>query len=532
MITLITAGMTPEEYIASINTNLSGVLLEAYVPVTSSMTSIELQATINTNLSKSLSIVGVKGSTMKSTLDSVFNGYGYSGDTPTSLAVTSVEDFTRISFTDESGGLAKHEILESFQGGEYSLLTTLNEGVESYDYESYQNADYKFRVRSKLGSVYSTFTDVNQHDTPLVMKTDQSTLNQIAIKTFVVAAGGTINVDWGDGSDNDFTEGTTSDFTKDYITEGIYFIKISGDIDKWTGLDWVEQSDLFGELTKWIFPANLTFFHFYGNSNISGDITNWILPEGCGIFHIGGNDFYGDITDWIIPDTTYDLRLGSNRLTGDLSDWTFPDNGKPIFYFTCENNLLTGDLSGWTLPDNMTQLSLFHNNFEGDLTDWVIPSTLSRLVLTGDDVGESNAFTGNISEWDCPSIESDTLVNIISCPNIPFSGDLSLWSMYAGTRSFAVNFKNANLTKLPRGCFKWVSEYNFEANNCATQEIDDILAYIDAYFADGVAPLISCAYTLNGTGMGIPSAAGLASKSSIEGKYTTAGFTATILVNS
>jgi len=63
-------------------------------------------------------------------------------------------------------------------------------------------------------------------------------------------------------------------------------------------------------------------------------------------------------------------------------------------------------------------------------------------------------------------------------------------------------------------------------------DLDAFLAFVDAYFAGGTVPLIDASYLLSGTGMGIPSAAGLISKTSIEGKYTAQGKTATITVNS
>ena len=113
-------------------------------------------------------------------------------------------------------------------------------------------------------------------------------------------------------------------------------------------------------------------------------------------------------------------------------------------------------------------------------------------------------------------------------------GDLSGWLIPEGMGSGAgsIDLRGNSFTKMPRGNYNGMGVVNYSENNCDSDEIDAFLAFLNAYFVDLVVPLADCVYTLDGEGMGIPSAAGLANRTSILGKYTAAGKTATIVVNS
>lgn len=527
--TEITIGMTPTEFITAMNSNFTDTVAE-HTTLVDSMLGDELQTTLNSNFNKSDIYLGQKGYISK--LNANFAEHDVSLTAPNTLAVEWIDDFARITFNESSGNQC--EIWEQLNSEDYVLAHTLDSGVETYDYYTWQGADLNFRIRAKNGSLYSPFSDVVNISTPIVIKTDQTTLSQVLIHYFGVTTGGTVNVDWGDSTSHDFTVGTVTDYTHDYDTEGIYFISISGDLDKWTEIDWVEQSHLFGDLTKWVYPSALWYFHFYTNPKVTGDITDWVMAANQEVFHIGGDDFYGDITNWDYPDTIRDFRIQDNRLTGDLTNWVFPENDQDTFYFTCDNNLLTGDLTNWVFPSNMVLLGVTKNYFTGDVSGWDIPNTFVRILLADDyvDDDETNVFTGDLSDWDFPTIISTSIGTMIHMAHLSVSGDWSTKNILPDDGFADFDLVGCNFTGMPRGDFKWVSLFGFRGNNCSTSEIDSLLAYIDSFFVDEVAPLISCTYLLDGTGMGIPTAAGLASKASIEGKYAAAGKSITIYVNS
>lgn len=51
---------------------------------------------------------------------------------PTNLTAVWVNDYVQIDFTDNSGGLVQHEIVEANGVGSYSVVTILAKGVTNY----------------------------------------------------------------------------------------------------------------------------------------------------------------------------------------------------------------------------------------------------------------------------------------------------------------------------------------------------------------------------------------------------------------
>ena len=176
----------------------------------------------------------------------------------------------------------------------------------------------------------------------------------------------------------------------------------------------------------------------------------------------------------------------------------------------------------------MSHFVISYNDFTGDITGWVLPASPSYSTILYSFTHLN--ITGDITNWIIPNKTFEILNS-----NVPLTGDLSGWVLPDGLEGFEnsiVFSTGTHITKMPRGNFRRIIVFNFSANNCDTAEIDDLLADIDAYFVGGIVPLVNCVYTLNGTGMGIPSAAGLTSKQNIINKYTAASKTCTIAVNS
>lgn len=505
MIVEIIEGMTPAEYISAINANLSGVLLEAYTPVTEEMTTIELQDNINANLTKELSVVGVRGSSLVSLVNSAFTDYGFSGDTPTAFEIESVEDFTQISFTDQSGGNAKHEIWQSKDSGEYELYTTLNEGVSSYDYVTYQMEHYKFRIRSKRGNTYSTFTDVLSILTPLVFFTNQvESFRDILFRQIKLDDVSSIDIIWGDGEETlNYTPvgNVYEEVGHTYTVAGTYWIHIKGAVDKFSVLQFYEQPVEGTNIEMWIW--RFSFCHLWSNGFI-GDVSNIDIPLNIGGMHLANNnDLTGNFNKLFAVEhpNLWDTHI---PFGGDGESWVF---GAKQAHLEISNSgagdLLTGDISGWRFPKN------------NDYQSWLISL---RGTPTGD---ISLLFDGEYQ-----------YLHTIELPSLGLDGDLSGWFIGADYGyATSIDINGNNFTKLPRGNFYKFGEYRCNNNNCNQSEIDAILSEIETSVTAN-APEYDCEYILNGTGMGIPSAAGLASKASIEGKYAAAGKSITIYVNS
>lgn len=502
MITPIAAGLTPAEFISILNASYSGVLVEVYTPATESMTSPELETNINNNLSSSISITGRTGQQMISLINSSFNAYGFTGDEPSSIASSAIEDFIRISFTDESGGTAQHEIWQSKDDAAYELVTTLNAGISSYDYDCALMCGYKFRVRSKKSGVYSIYSSVVTVGAFWPFRTDQSTLDTINFRQIRLDDVSSVSIDWGDGSSyDDYTPaGPEYDVVNhDYAETGIYWIHITGAVDKISVLQFYEQALTGTDVSRWVIKGGSFFSHLFYNGFV-GDFSTIIWPTTVNGVHMGGNnDITGSADNLlsVVRSALYDCHI---PVGGNGASWIL----SPYIAHLIIDDGLYGDISGWVYPKNMG----YHS--------WMVKL---RGTPTGD---ISGLFAGDYQ-----------YLHDIDIIDLNLDGDLSGWNIIADydIEPPVVKLNGNNFTKLPRGNFYRFSVYNCAANSCNTAEIDAILAAIDVSVTAN-APLYNCAYTLNGVGMGIPSAAGLASKASIEGKYTAAGKTATILVNS
>jgi hypothetical protein len=502
----IIEGMTPEDYMSALTVDFAGVLIEDVpTPVTDEMDGIEIQDAINDNFGKSDVLVGIRGSSFVNKINANFAAYGdISLAEPSDFAVVWTDDYAAITFTDNSGGTAQHEVWESKDERVYQLAYTIPIGVEFYNYYTWQNASLKFRIRAKQGTSYSLYSSVVSLVSPLVFKTDQSTLTPVVIAILQITYLKVININWGDGTNANYGGTTVSytNITKNYSTQqNPYFIQISGDVDWITWIEHTQQSTSYGDLSKWNWKSTmkLNVFHWYSTNFTGKVIEGRSLPSEIGVFHVGNNELDDDLTDIIWPSLLYDLHLHENPFTGNTNCWVFPNTSKHICLW---NTNLTGDWTDKIIPNACTWLNIEATDIWADVSNWVIPTDMCQMECR--DLGLTGSFSNGVI--------ADGLPVGLTQRQFQFSGN--------------------HLTVMPRGHFKYVSIFNFGTNSCDTAEIDSLLVYIDAYFTGEVVPLVNAVYTLNGVGMGIPSAAGLASRTSILGKYTAAGKTCTISVNS
>ena len=199
-----------------------------------------------------------------------------------------------LTWTDNSGGKAQYEIYSSTNGGAYTLLTTTAVGATSYsDTTCKQNASVIYKIRAKKGLFYSDYITATTVSTPLCWKTNQTVRTTVRINSLVIDLGKTVNIDWGDGSNNDFT-GTTANFDKIYAASdtNIFNIKISGDVNSITSLRSYGQLKNYGDLTNWILPISLSDMALYSCS-FTGNITSWSSDNEFNLFYNYLNDFAG-----------------------------------------------------------------------------------------------------------------------------------------------------------------------------------------------------------------------------------------------
>jgi len=473
----VTEGLTPTEFLAIINEDFIELAtirsVEAYPTIEATDNFIDV---FNSNYGSNIIVIGDGGTIFKNNIDASFIDEAGGLVDP---VITWVEDYANIVFESNTDGI---ELYSSKNEEEYILVTTIDAGTLYYHDTTWQNASMRYKYKKDGGSVYSGVVTIA---TPIVFRTDQSTLNTVEFGYFWVKDTYTVNIDFGDGANQDITldnNYATPNVSHDYDSEDQYWITISGDTDKITALFNTNANigNLYGDLTKWILPTELTIWHLYEHDFSGTDITGWFpLPVNLTVFMVEHNQMIGEWDAVTIPAALRIMEIGFNGFTGD-----------PI---------------SEGVPNTLQHLRMGGNEFDADFTGLTLESTiLSDLNLGIENANDDNNLYGDLSGIIIPAM---TDVITIRCADCGF-------------------------TNFPLGSFRWVSVYNFKNNSCDADEIDLLLAAIDIYFTGEVVPLTDCAYTLNGTGMGIPSGTGLTSKTSIEGKYTAEEFTATILVNS
>jgi hypothetical protein len=264
---------------------------------------------------------------------------------PTNFAVVwGAADTATMTFDDESGGTAQHELYESLAGGAYTLVTTLGTGVETYANATWMNASMSFKMRAKLGSKYSAYTDVVSLITPLVFRTNQSTPTNVQV-ALGVPLGKTVNINWGDGSNDDFSNYSYAIFTHNYggVINPAY-IQISGDINSITRFSIPSQAKVIGSLSKWVFHTGITAAFELSGSGTTGDFTGKVLPANSTSINFSYSSFIGDLSGVSIP-----VGLNGNHILRN-TPFTAPPRGdyRNTLAINCIScNMNTAALQAW-----------------------------------------------------------------------------------------------------------------------------------------------------------------------------------------
>lgn len=198
-------------------------------------------------------------------------------DIPQNLAVTypANGDVAHITFDDQTGGTAQHEIHAAIGAGDYVLVTTLAEGVESYDDRTWMGVTMNYKIRALRDGSYSDYTSPASVATPLVFKVDMTTPSAISFSAFAISVPTTpsITINWGDGASNSYKQGDTVDHTYT-VPANPYYVQIGGTLGNITDINLNSNTKVYGVLDKWILPTNLVTLRFYYNK-LTGDLSTF-----------------------------------------------------------------------------------------------------------------------------------------------------------------------------------------------------------------------------------------------------------------
>jgi hypothetical protein len=108
---------------------------------------------------------------------------------PNNLAINLVGAALRITWDDNNTEAEQIEIWSSIDSGAYNLVTTVNAGVETYDYTVSFTSTVDIKLRAKEGTlpVYSSYSDIENYT--LTFDSDAATYFAV-----IAAEGGTLSV--------------------------------------------------------------------------------------------------------------------------------------------------------------------------------------------------------------------------------------------------------------------------------------------------------------------------------------------------
>jgi lysophospholipase L1-like esterase len=308
---------------------------------------------------------------------------------PTTLTVVWENDYAKIDFVDVTGGVAEHEIWSSKNGSAYTLVTTLAAGTATYNAATWQNASMNYRVRAKSGVWYSDYTAVVNIITPLVFKTNQATITNLIVGLRITPTY-TVNINWGDGTNNNYSNNNA--ITKTYTSIGNpYYVIISGDINKIMEFS-ITSNNYYGDVSKWSLPPTLKYPSMKAQavgSGVTGDISNWNYPTALAYLLMavtGGstNKISGNISALTFPVGVVRFYMESQDLTG-CPHGNYKDFDAAIGLLLTGNNLSVASVSNLLID-----IAAYFSGIAPYSTP-VIPDNNTKFALGGTGMGIPNA---------------------------------------------------------------------------------------------------------------------------------------------
>ena len=268
-----------------------------------------------------------------------------------------------------------------------------------------------------------------------------------------VHSGGTITIDWGDGSTPE-PVATNDTETYTYSGPGEYQVSMTGDlarinlgaadstatklasIDSWGDIAWATMDGAFRGASGMVYDAtdvpNLSGVSSMQNmfrdaETFDGDLSGWdvsSIENMDGMFR-GTESFNSDLSDWDTSGAT-DMRKmfqGALKFNGDISSWdtTGVTHMDSMFQDT---NTFNGDISAWDTSsvDQMAYMFATAIAFNRDISGWDVLSVTDMRSM----FFEATNFNSDISGWDVSSVE---YMHGMFDEAVAFNQDISGWDV-------------------------------------------------------------------------------------------------------
>lgn len=241
-----------------------------------------------------------------------------------------------LSWTDTNAGKAMYMIYRSTNGGIETLIATTSAGATSYsDAGCKQNASVIYKIKTKGSNKFSSAIALV---TPLCLKMNQSTLTTAQIFTLTLITGKSINIEWGDGTNNNYS-GQNTNITHDYSVIGQYNVVLTGDID-YILIFGIRQSIWYGSINNWTPPGSLTSISLWSSPNVLLDISTWDFNEGQVYIGFDSSGISGDITGKSIPSSCNSFKITASNVEGKFGQ--IGDNAIVVLDLFGDSSKITG----------------------------------------------------------------------------------------------------------------------------------------------------------------------------------------------
>ncbi|MFX1477406.1 MAG: BspA family leucine-rich repeat surface protein [Promethearchaeota archaeon] len=259
---------------------------------------------------------------------------------------------------------------------------------------------------------------------------------------------GTYNfeVDWGDGTNNTITSWNQPEVNHTYDSEGVYIIKILGDINGWSFNDGGDHDKLL-EITQWgdLHLGN-TGSYFLGCENLiitASDILNLtgttnLARAFMGCYNI---DQVNNMNNWDVSSVTNMNRMFhfATNFNQDISNWDVSSvtDMQSMFWSAGSFNQ---DIGNWDVSSVTDMRYMFRSagSFNQDIGDWDVSSVTDMLHM----FGGASAFNQDIGNWDVSSV---TTMFYMFGGATAFNQDIGNWDVSSVTNMYhmfynAINF--------------------------------------------------------------------------------------------
>ncbi|WP_431472544.1 BspA family leucine-rich repeat surface protein [Nonlabens sp. SCSIO 43208] len=338
-------------------------------------------------------------------------------------------------------------------------------------------------------------------------------MNSNFLYSLNITGTGSVNVDWGDGTSDTYTDPSNLNIAHVYSSSTIYTIIVSNSIEsfkfnndipleitQWGTSQWQTMNSAFQDCENLIISAtdlpNLSQVNdmtnmFSGTSNFNSDISGWDVSNVTNMNSMFMNafNFNSDLSNWNVSNVT-DMSFmfdGASSFNSNISMWNVGNVTTMSNMFNMAG-LFNSDISNWDVS-NVTDMSEMFNagasvnpisNFNSDISNW----NVSNVTNMSNMFRSAVSFNSSLSNWDVSSVND--MSSMFSRASI-FNADLSNWNvsnvvdmsgMFQGAELFNSDISNWDVSSVNdmSSMFSRASIFNADLSNWNVSNVTNMVA--------------------------------------------------------